>query len=173
MAGSLFERAKTLFRNAEPEPTAAAPRKAVSPHHAVVVVPGRHACAEAYALRDRRFLSREAPVLPLAGCGSLQCECRYEHHDDRRKGLRRARDLAVVDRRARRRRAARPLEARASQGRHEIADVADAARQRPSPTNGLLRRSSPKVDIGPWPGTKRTSSPSGNSFSRIARMSVA
>ena len=96
MAANLFDRAKTLFRNVEPQQTVAAPRKAVSPHHAVVVVPGRHACVEAYALRDRRFLSREAPVLPLAGCDSLQCECRYEHHDDRRKGLRRARDLAVA-----------------------------------------------------------------------------
>ena len=95
MAASLFERAKTLFRNPEPAPAVAVPRKAVSPHHAVVVVPGRHACDEAYALRHRRFLSREAPVLPLAGCGSRQCECRYEHHDDRRKGLRRAHDLAV------------------------------------------------------------------------------
>jgi hypothetical protein len=95
MAGSLFDHVKTLFRSPEPERATTATRKAVSPHHAVVVVPGRHACAEAYALRDQRFLSREAPVLPLAGCGSLQCECRYEHHDDRRKGLRRARDLAV------------------------------------------------------------------------------
>jgi hypothetical protein len=95
MASILFDRAKTLFRNPEPAPTARAPRKAVNPHHAVVVVPGRHACAEAYALRTRRFLSREAPVLPLPGCGSAQCECRYQHHDDRRKGLRRARDLAV------------------------------------------------------------------------------
>lgn len=96
MAGSLFERAKKLLRNPEPEPAARAPRKAVSPHHAVVVVPGRHACAEACALRNQRFLSREAPVLPLASCGSLNCECRYEHYDDRRKGLRRARDLAVA-----------------------------------------------------------------------------
>ena len=39
-----------------------------------------------------------------------------------------------------------------------------------SPTNGLLARSSPKVDIGPCPGTKRTSSPSGHSRSTIERM---
>jgi hypothetical protein len=96
MASSLLERAKTMFRSPEPAPPARVPRKATSPHHAVVVVPGRHACAEAYAVRNRRFLSREAPVLPLPGCGSAQCECRYEHHDDRRKGLRRAHDLAVA-----------------------------------------------------------------------------
>ena len=96
MAANLLERAKTMFLSPEPAPVARAPRKVPKPHHAVVVVPGRHACNEAYALRNRRFLSREAPVLPLAGCGSAQCECRYEHHDDRRKGLRRARDLAVA-----------------------------------------------------------------------------
>ena len=96
MAASLFERAKTMFRSPETAPAERASRKAPKPHHAVVVVPGRHACNEAVALRGRRFLSREAPVLPLAGCGSAQCECRYEHHDDRRKGFRRARDLAVA-----------------------------------------------------------------------------
>lgn len=41
-----------------------------------------------------------------------------------------------------------------------------------SATNGLARRSAPKVDIGPCPGTKRTSSPSGKSRSRIERMSA-
>jgi hypothetical protein len=94
--GNLFRRAKVLFRQSEPETSAVAPRKAVNPHHAVVVVPGRHACAAAYALRGRRFLSREAPVLPLTGCGAGECSCRYEHHDDRRSNARRARDLAVA-----------------------------------------------------------------------------
>ncbi len=40
-----------------------------------------------------------------------------------------------------------------------------------SPTNGLLRRSSPNVEVGPWPGTNRTSSPSGHSCSVIERTS--
>lgn len=95
MPGSLFERAKVLFRQSEPESTAVAPRRKVSSHHAVVVVPGRHACPAAYALRDRRFLSREAPALPLQGCGAEHCTCRYEHHSDRRKGARRTSDLGV------------------------------------------------------------------------------
>ena len=96
MAGGLFQRAKVLFRQSEPETTAVAPRRTVNPHHAVVVVPGRHACAAAYALRDRRFLSREAPALPLTGCSAGECTCRYQHHDDRRHAVRRARDLAVA-----------------------------------------------------------------------------
>ena len=96
MAGGLFRRAKVLVRQSEPETTAVAPRKTVNPHHAVVVVPGRHACAAAHALRDRRFLSREAPALPLTGCSAGECTCRYQHHDDRRQAVRRARDLAVT-----------------------------------------------------------------------------
>jgi hypothetical protein len=95
MAGSLFDRVKNLFGKPGAVSPKTVPRKSVSAYHAVEIVPGRHACAEAYALRDRRFLSREAPVLPLPGCNASPCECRYEHHDDRRKGLRRARDLAV------------------------------------------------------------------------------
>src|ERR1700730_10366304 len=35
-----------------------------------------------------------------------------------------------------------------------------------SATNGLVRRSCPNVEVGPWPGTNVTSSPSGQSLSR-------
>jgi len=99
MAGGLFDSVKNLFRKPEAESSPTVQRKPVSAHHAVAIVPGRTACAEACALRDRRFLSREAPVLPLKGCNLSPCDCRYEHHDDRRKGVRRARDLAIsVDR---------------------------------------------------------------------------
>lgn len=96
MAGSLFQRAKVLLRQSEPEFTAVPPRKVLNPHHAVSVVPGQRACAEAEALRGQRFLSREAPALPLRHCGAGKCTCRYEHYEDRRKGGRRARDLAVI-----------------------------------------------------------------------------
>ena len=40
-------------------------------------------------------------------------------------------------------------------------------------TNGFVRRSVPKVDIGPWPGMNATSSPKGNSLSRIDRIRVS
>jgi hypothetical protein len=96
MAGSLLQRAKVLFRQSEPENTAVLSRKIANPHHAVSVVPGVHACLEARALQGQRFLSREAPALPLMGCNSGRCTCRYEHHEDRRKGGRRASDLAVA-----------------------------------------------------------------------------
>jgi len=95
MATQILKRARSLFGRDEPEQPAVAPRKQPKRFHAVSVVAGRHACAAARALRDQRFLSRDAPPLPLKNCGSPQCECRYEHYDDRRKGNRRAHDLGV------------------------------------------------------------------------------
>ena len=95
MAAELLKRAKALFGREPPEPVAAAPRKAPNRFHAVTIEPGARACGEARALAGKRFLSREAPPLPLKGCGSSRCECRYGHYDDRRKGGRRAHDLGV------------------------------------------------------------------------------
>lgn len=95
MAADLFKRAKALLGRDPPEPATAAPRKAPNKFHAVTIAPGPRACPEACALQGRRFLSREAPLLPLKNCGSFKCECRYEHHDDRRKGNRRAHDIGV------------------------------------------------------------------------------
>jgi len=95
MAADLFKRAKALFGREAPEPGPAEQRKAPNRFHAVTIAPGLRACKEARALQGQRFLSRDAPPLPLKNCGSPQCECHYEHYDDRRKGHRRAHDLGV------------------------------------------------------------------------------
>lgn len=61
--------------------------------HAVSVKPGPGACNIADNGRDRRWLSREAPMLPLPGCTNPdRCGCTYKHHDDRRSMDRRAED---------------------------------------------------------------------------------
>jgi hypothetical protein len=95
MAADLFKRAKALFGREAPDPAPAEPRTEQARFHAVTIAPGVRACKEARALQGKRFLSRDAPLLPLRNCGSPQCECRYEHYDDRRKGHRRAHDLGV------------------------------------------------------------------------------
>ena len=92
---AVMKRAKLLFGRPEPEPQPVAPKKAATPHHAVTIVPGPRACAASLDLREQRFLSREAPSLPLRKCDSSNCACRYQHHDDRRKGRRRLREMAV------------------------------------------------------------------------------
>ena len=59
--------------------------------HAVSVKPCPGACRAAALGRDQRWLSREAPQLPLPGCTRPDtCRCTYQHHEDRRAGRRRA-----------------------------------------------------------------------------------
>jgi hypothetical protein len=65
--------------------------------HAVSVVCGQNACATAKQLRNIRVLSVDAPRLPLATCDSPDtCRCTYRHHDDRRAGPRRAKELGQL-----------------------------------------------------------------------------
>jgi hypothetical protein len=96
MAVNLFDKAKSLLGRREAESAPAPVRKtSQTTYHAVGITPGPRCCAAARTLEGRRFLSREAPTLPLKGCTSGNCTCRYEHFDDRRKGPRRARDMGV------------------------------------------------------------------------------
>ncbi|MBS1211459.1 MAG: conserved hypothetical rane protein [Proteobacteria bacterium] len=46
-------------------------------------------CRAVRAFADTRFLARLAPLFPLAECGRLDCQCWYEHFDDRRQDDRR------------------------------------------------------------------------------------
>lgn len=65
-------------------------RQAVrSSYHCVEVKTGLHACETAHRLGGVRYLSDEAPVLPVSGCTAHKCTCRYVHHDDRRDDDRR------------------------------------------------------------------------------------
>jgi hypothetical protein len=56
--------------------------------HSVSIMRGRQACAAVVALNGRKWLSAEAPQLPIKGCDK-QCDCRYRHHADRRSSDRR------------------------------------------------------------------------------------
>jgi hypothetical protein len=60
---------------------------------AVSVVPGGAACEAALQLRARRFLTRDAPRLPLLDCNRQdECQCKYQHLPDRRGDPRRDND---------------------------------------------------------------------------------
>jgi hypothetical protein len=95
VASELIKRAKLLIGRDKPASPRPAARKPIKQFHAVTIVPGAHACIAAHGQFGQRFLSRDAPPLPLKACESARCECRYEHYDDRRGGPRRARELAV------------------------------------------------------------------------------
>ena len=59
-------------------------------YRAVSIVPTQASCAEARRLRKKRYLSSEAPRLPLPQCAQpLSCKCRYRKYPDRRVDERR------------------------------------------------------------------------------------
>jgi hypothetical protein len=61
--------------------------------HAVTIVSKSSSCEAARAARGTRYLSAEAPRLPLAECSKPDaCPCAYKHHADRRAEARRAED---------------------------------------------------------------------------------
>ena len=57
-----------------------------NPFHAVSIQPTAQGCAAAAAIKGVRFLSEEAPGLPLEECTAATCHCTYAHHVDRRRG---------------------------------------------------------------------------------------
>ena len=67
-----------------------------NPYHAVSIVPGPNACHTARELRHRRYISREAPPLPLPMCDRESCGCAYKHYEDRRLSRRRRSDRQVT-----------------------------------------------------------------------------
>jgi hypothetical protein len=60
-------------------------RRIANPYHAVSIEAGPRACAACKAVADKRYLSTAAPKLPIEGCTSAACRCRYVHHEDRRE----------------------------------------------------------------------------------------
>jgi hypothetical protein len=68
-------------------------RSTRQPWHAVSIASAIECCGAADAAKGRRYLSNEAPRLPLAECGQpWKCRCVYRHHADRRATPRRASD---------------------------------------------------------------------------------
>ena len=68
--------------------------RVTNPYHAVSIKAGPNCEKTALQYGQQRYLSREAPTLPLPTCNPKACTCRYLHHDDRRTGKdRRIRDV--------------------------------------------------------------------------------
>lgn len=58
-------------------------------YHCVEIRSGNAACRAVRSLELTRFLSDEAPRLPVPGCTAQKCTCRYVHFEDRRQQDRR------------------------------------------------------------------------------------
>lgn len=66
------------------------PRASPSQWHAVCIKPKGTSCEAVQAYRAARYLSGEAPRLPVPECtASDTCSCVYKHHADRRSQPRR------------------------------------------------------------------------------------
>lgn len=57
--------------------------------HAVSIRTAANPCSAAKAAEGKRFLSTEAPSIPLPACDCSTCACVYAHFDDRRVHQRR------------------------------------------------------------------------------------
>jgi len=67
--------------------------------NAVSILSSSGSCEAAKALKGQRFLSAQAPRLPLAGCTrAAQCTCVYRKFADRRAGPRREEDATGMRR---------------------------------------------------------------------------
>ncbi len=67
--------------------------------HGIAVEPGAHACPAARRIAGIRYLSDEAPRLPLEACNRLDgCRCVYRHFSDRRTDVRRDTDMGLPPR---------------------------------------------------------------------------
>ncbi|NNC68452.1 MAG: hypothetical protein HKN83_10515 [Gammaproteobacteria bacterium] len=58
-------------------------KSTISPYHCVEVKMPYDACEEVLKLHGKRFLSAEAPMLPVPGCDQ-HCSCKFKHYNDRR-----------------------------------------------------------------------------------------
>ncbi len=83
-------RPKFLSRKPAVDDTGTTRIRITNPWHAVSVDCARQGCLPAQQVSGQRFLSGQAPKLPLVSCSNpMGCRCVYKHHDDRRGGPRR------------------------------------------------------------------------------------
>lgn len=54
-----------------------------NPYHCVELKMSHNACDAVLELQGKRYLSLEAPQVPLASC-DRDCACVFKHHEDRR-----------------------------------------------------------------------------------------
>jgi hypothetical protein len=84
------------FRARKEPPAATGPLR---PFQAISIYRGLICCEMARKFSEHRFLVRDAPPLPLAGCSMRKaCKCKYIKHRDRRAEPRRLMDFGVAAR---------------------------------------------------------------------------
>lgn len=91
---SLLDGLLARFSGRKEPPPAAGPLR---PFQAISIYRGTVCCDMARKFSEHRFLVRDAPPLPLAGCPMRKtCQCKYIKHRDRRGESRRLVDFGVA-----------------------------------------------------------------------------
>jgi len=83
LVGWLFIRRRQSKKPSAVKPRRRAPTNKKS-YHAVSIKFESRACMAAKKKEGERFLSAEAPRLPLPECDVSKCLCHFAHHKDRR-----------------------------------------------------------------------------------------
>mgnify|MGYP000571269059 CR=1 FL=1 len=60
--------------------------KIKSKYHGITIHQTSNACLSVKNIQGKRYLADEAPRLPIVGCSTMKCRCKYEDLDDRRSG---------------------------------------------------------------------------------------
>jgi hypothetical protein len=97
----MFKRTRTRTRTRTKDKTRSRPpaSKVTHLYHGIEIAMGSNPCEVAQTGAGKRYLSDEAPLLPLDGCGDPSgCECRYKHFVDRRTDARRDSDSGMPQR---------------------------------------------------------------------------
>ena len=93
---SLLEGLLARFSTRKEPPAASGPLR---PFQAISIYRGLICCDMARKFSEHRFLARDAPPLPLAGCPMRKtCQCKYIKHRDRRSEPRRLLDFGMAAR---------------------------------------------------------------------------
>ena len=83
----IYVRGKSASNEKKTASAAEAKPVSASKYHAVSIRTAGRSCTAAISMEGQRFLSNEAPSLPLADCDRPdQCKCRFAHYKDRRSG---------------------------------------------------------------------------------------
>ena len=77
-------RSSSVRAKARPKAKQPSDNVIVGKWHAISIDVNDNCCQAAKALDGQRFLSREAPAMPLPNCDAAVCRCKYRHHEDRR-----------------------------------------------------------------------------------------
>ncbi len=80
-----FIRQKESATDQRPDASRPTRKAPATTFHAVSIAYEPTACSAAKSLEGKRFLSDAAPPVPLPECDVLDCQCRFEHHQDRRE----------------------------------------------------------------------------------------